>query len=154
MTQVHELYQRMILDHGRKPRNFRALAGEVWTAEQRNVTCGDRIVIAIEPCGDRIHDIAFQGSGCAISMASASMMTEAVKGQSRAAALQLRERVIALLRQGCDSLPNPALAERAPLAELGDLAVLGGVARFPVRIGCAVLAWLVLGDALDPPRAP
>ncbi|WP_394832594.1 SUF system NifU family Fe-S cluster assembly protein [Pendulispora rubella] len=139
MGSVRDLYKRTILEHSRAPRNFRALTGEgILSAELRNVTCGDRIVLAVAVEDDVLRDIAFQGSGCAISMASASVMTEAVKGLSRTRVSDLHERFAALVRDGVES----------ELGEPGELAVFRDVARFPVRVACATLAWDVLHVAM------
>lgn len=151
MTHVRDLYQHLILEHGRRPRNFRTLAGDIVTAEQCNVTCGDRIRIALALDCEVIRDAAFQGAGCAISMASASLLTEAVKGRSRAAALWLGDRLTALVSSGSEQLAADTSPDMGDLGDLGDLAALVGVARFPVRIACATLAWLALGAALKRP---
>jgi len=143
MNDLRDLYQRTVLDHSRRPRNFRALSGDVWTAELRNVTCGDRILVAWSLDGGArgaIGDIAFQGNGCAISMASASVMTESVKGLSPAEAEGLRTRFTALVNDGGTHLST---------GDPSDLLAFGAVVRFPVRIPCATLAWLALHAALE-----
>ncbi|HET9651393.1 MAG TPA: SUF system NifU family Fe-S cluster assembly protein [Steroidobacteraceae bacterium] len=141
---LKELYRDVILDHNRRPRNFGALAGASHHAEGNNPLCGDRLSLALRLDGDRIADIRFEGSGCAISTASASLMTEAVKGKDRAAVRQLFEEVHTLLTQ-----PD------APAdATLGKLAALSGVREFPARVKCASLCWHTLNAALSSSAAP
>jgi len=138
---VLDLYQEVIIDHGRNPRNFRELQEPTRTAEGINPLCGDEIklYLKLDDDGD-IADIAFQGSGCAISQASASLMTAALKGKTQEEALALFGRVSTMLTQG-----NTSEVERA---ELGKLAVLSGVWEFPMRVKCATLAWHTLRNAL------
>ena len=135
---LKELYRDVILDHNRSPRNFGPLEGASNNAEGNNPLCGDRLALALRLEGDRIAEIRFEGSGCAISTASASLMTEAVKGKDRASVRQLFERVHALLTQ-----PG-AEAD----AGLGKLAALSGVREFPARVKCASLSWHTLNAAL------
>ena len=135
---LKELYRDVILDHNRRPRNFGPLEGASHHAEGNNPLCGDRLSLAVRLEGDRIADIRFQGSGCAISTASASLMTEAVKGKDRAAVRQLFEGVHALLTQP-DTVAAPTL---------GKLAALSGVREFPARVKCASLCWHTLNAAL------
>ena len=135
---LKELYRDVILDHNRHPRNFGPLAGASHHAEGNNPLCGDRLSLAVRLDGERIADIRFEGSGCAISTASASLMTEAVKGKDRASARQLFERMQALLTP-----PGPEAA-----AGLGKLAALSGVREFPARVKCASLCWHTLNAAL------
>jgi nitrogen fixation NifU-like protein len=135
---LKELYRDVILDHNRHPRNFGRLAGASHHAEGHNPLCGDRLSLEVVLDGERIADIRFQGSGCAISTASASLMTEAVKGKDRASARQLFEKVHALLTR----------PEGAPEASLGKLAALSGVREFPARVKCASLCWHTLNAAL------
>ncbi|MFZ3186355.1 MAG: SUF system NifU family Fe-S cluster assembly protein [Pseudomonas sp.] len=137
---LRDLYQEVIIDHGRHPRNFRALKGATHTAEGFNPLCGDQLRIYLKLTDGLIADIAFQGSGCVISQASASLLTQAVKGQKPEQALALFDRVHGLLTEG----PNA----KVPPAELGKLAVLAGVWEFPVRVKCATLAWHTLRSAL------
>ena len=137
-----DLYQEVILDHARRPRNFGELEGATGTAEGFNPLCGDQLTLYVKLADGRIADIAFQGSGCAISQASASLMTAALKGKSEPEALALFERVHAMLTEG----PNG----EAGAAELGKLAVLCGVWEFPTRVKCATLAWHTLRSALEP----
>jgi nitrogen fixation protein NifU and related proteins len=138
---LRELYQETILDHSRKPRNQRAIPG-ARDAEGYNPLCGDqaRVYVALE--GDRIADVAFTGKGCSISTASASMMTESLKGKSRAEAEQMFDRFHALL-----TTPHGEGGAAAP--ELGKLAVFSGVSEFPLRVKCATLAWHTLKAALE-----
>jgi nitrogen fixation NifU-like protein len=135
---LKELYRDVILDHNRHPRNFGPLEGASHHAEGNNPLCGDRLSLTLRMTGDRIEDIHFEGSGCAISTASASLMTEAVKGKDRSSVRQLFERMHALLTQP-DGAPDPAL---------GKLAALSGVREFPARVKCASLCWHTLNAAL------
>jgi nitrogen fixation protein NifU and related proteins len=135
---LKELYRDVILDHNRHPRNFGPLAGASHHAEGNNPLCGDCLSLTLRLTGERIEDIRFEGSGCAISTASASLMTEAVKGKDRSSVRQLFERVHALLTQA-DAAPDPAL---------GKLAALSGVREFPARVKCASLCWHTLNAAL------
>ena len=137
-----DLYQEVILDHARRPRNFGELEGATGTAEGVNPLCGDQLTLYVKLADGRIADIAFQGTGCAISQASASLMTAALKGKTEPEALALFERVHAMLTEG----PNG----EAGAAELGKLAVLCGVWEFPTRVKCATLAWHTLRSALEP----
>jgi nitrogen fixation NifU-like protein len=140
MSELRELYQEVIIDHAKHPRNFRKPAGANRVAEGVNPLCGDQVTLYLEVADGAIRDIAFQGSGCAISTASASMMTEALKSKSVAEASRIAERFHELLTG------PPDLAEEAP--ELGKLAVFAGVREFPVRVKCATLAWHSLRAAL------
>lgn len=145
MAALQELYQEMILDHYKQPRNFRRLAEPKRMADGYNPLCGDQLSVAVRVEHDVITDIGFQGLGCAISTASASMMTESVKGKSVAEAEVLFARVHSMLTEGEISL-DPA--------ELGKLAVLSGVRAFPTRVKCASLAWHTLRAALTGQTAP
>ena len=136
---LKELYRDVILDHNRHPRNFGPLADASHHAEGNNPLCGDCLSLALRVNGDRIEEIRFEGSGCAISTASASLMTEAVKGKDRSSVRQLFERMHALLTQP-DAAPDPAL---------GKLAALSGVREFPARVKCASLCWHTLNAALS-----
>lgn len=138
MSDLQELYQSVILDHNRKPRNFGALADANRTAEGKNPLCGDQVQVELHVDGDVISDIHFTGHGCAISKASASLMTAAVKGKSRAEVESLFQRFHALVL-GQDPKGG---------ADLGQLVVFSGVSRFPVRVKCASLAWHTLKAAL------
>jgi nitrogen fixation protein NifU and related proteins len=144
MSDLCELYQDAILDHHKKPRNFRALDGVCCHAEGNNPLCGDRITVYLELDGDVVQDIAIQGSGCAIFMAAASMMTESLKGQTRAQAEALG-RMFHELVTGA----TPPAAERDESApRLGQLAVFAGVRAFPARVKCATLPWHTFDAAL------
>jgi nitrogen fixation NifU-like protein len=140
MSDLQELYQEVILDHNRRPRNFQVLEGANRTAQGFNPLCGDKITLYLHLEGDVIRDISFQGSGCAISKASASMMTDSLKGKSRAEA--------EALFQSFHSLVTEGLAADVDPAEMGKLAVFSGVSEFPVRVKCASLAWHTLRAAL------
>jgi nitrogen fixation NifU-like protein len=134
---LKDLYRDVILDHNRKPRNFGRLDPADAQAEGHNPLCGDRLSVFVRLNGDRIEDLRFEGKGCAISTASASLMTEAVKGKTRAAVDAIFHRVHDLLTR-----------EDAPAAEdLGKLAALSGVREFPVRVKCASLCWHTLNAA-------
>ena len=135
--QLTELYREVILDHNKHPRNFGRLDPHDAEAKGHNPLCGDRLTLTLQREGDRIADLKFEGNGCAISMASASMMTEAVKGRSRGEIDALFQRVHALLTE-----PG------ASGAELGKLASLSGVREFPARVKCASLCWHTLNAAL------
>lgn len=137
-----DLYQEVIVDHGRRPRNFRELEGATRTAEGINPVCGDQLTLYVKLADGHIADIAFQGSGCAISQASASLMTAALKGKTEPEALALFGRVHTMLTEG----PNVV----TDVAELGKIAVLSGVWEFPMRVKCATLAWHTLRSALEP----
>ncbi|RJG11050.1 SUF system NifU family Fe-S cluster assembly protein [Pseudomonas cavernicola] len=139
--ELRDLYQDVVIDHGKRPRNFRPIEGATRTAEGFNPLCGDQLRIYINLADGVIEDIAFQGVGCAISQASASLMTLAVKGKKQEEALALFARVHSLLTEG----PNA----KVTAAELGKLAVLSGVWEFPVRVKCATLAWHTLRSALE-----
>jgi nitrogen fixation NifU-like protein len=136
---LKELYRDVILDHNKRPRNFGNLAPADAHAEGHNPLCGDQLTVWLRMQGETIADIRFEGKGCAISTASASLMTEAVKGKDRAEALALYARVHALLTQQ-DAVPD---------ASLGKLAALSGVREFPARVKCASLCWHTLGAALE-----
>ena len=138
MPDLNDLYREVILDHNRRPRNFHAIAGATHSAEGFNPLCGDRLTLYVQMEGDRIADVAFEGSGCAISKASASLMTEAVKGQTVDGARALFER----FHQMVTTPPED------PVEDLGKLSVLAGVREFPVRVKCASLAWHTLKAAL------
>jgi nitrogen fixation NifU-like protein len=140
MTDLRELYQQVILEHSRNPRNFKELENANHTAEGYNPLCGDQLTLYVLLEGDRIVDISFKGSGCAISKASASLMTGAVKGKTLAEAEELFGRFHDMVT----SEHNAAIDEDA----VGKLAVLGGVREFPVRVKCATLAWHTLQAAL------
>jgi nitrogen fixation protein NifU and related proteins len=135
---LKELYRDVILDHNRRPRNFGRIEGADGHAEGHNPLCGDRLSLSVRMHGERIEDIRFEGKGCAISTASASLMTEAVKGKERAEVRALFEKVHALLTQ----------PQAVTDGSLGKLAALSGVREFPVRVKCASLCWHTLNAAL------
>jgi nitrogen fixation NifU-like protein len=144
MATLAALYQDLILDHNRNPRNYGPPADANRRAEGNNPLCGDRLTIWLRMEGDIIQDVAFQGSGCAISKASASLMTLAVKGKNRSEAQALFERFHRLVTGSL----APSEAE-----SLGKLAAFAGVSEFPVRVKCASLSWHALRAALDQPNA-
>ena len=141
MSDLANLYQEVIIDHGRRPRNFRELEDATRTVEGVNPLCGDQVTLYVKLADGQIEDIAFQGTGCAISQASASLMTAALKGKTQGEALALFGRVYAMLTEGPNGEGHPE--------ELGKLAVLSGVWEFPTRVKCAVLAWHTLRSALE-----
>jgi nitrogen fixation NifU-like protein len=139
---LRELYQEVILDHSKRPRNQRSLEGANGRAEGFNPLCGDRATVFVKLDGDVVSDVSFVGQGCSISTASASLMTESVKGKTRAETERLFERFHALIT----AAPDKAHQNAAP--ELGKLAAFSGVCEFPVRVKCASLAWHTLKAAL------
>ena len=139
MAGLRDLYQEVILEHSKVPRNYREIAGADHKAEGFNPLCGDRFTVYLHLEGDSIKDISFQGSGCAISKASASMMTQTLKGKTRADAEKLFGKFHDLVTgQG-----------RPSEEEMGKLAVFSGVSEFPARVKCATLAWHTLQAALE-----
>lgn len=143
MSNLDALYQEIILEHNRRPRNYRVMEDADRMIEGRNPLCGDTLTLWVKLDGERVEDVSFQASGCAISRASASLMTAAVKGKTRAEAEELFERFHALVTGKLDLEAAPELKER-----LGSLRALGGVSRFPIRVKCASLAWHALHSAL------
>jgi nitrogen fixation NifU-like protein len=143
MSNLDALYQELILEHNRRPRNYRVMEGADRVVEGRNPLCGDALTLWLKMDGDRVSDASFQGSGCAISRASASLMTEAVKGKTRAEADALFERFHDLVTGKLHIEADPE-AKKA----LGPLRALGGVSRFPIRVKCASMAWHALRSAL------
>ena len=139
---LRELYQEVILDHSKRPRNFRALAGANRRAEGHNPLCGDRATVYLLVEGDVVRDVSFEGSGCSISTASASMMTDALKGRTLTEVRALFERFHELVTA------DPSKAAAAS-AELGKLAVFAGVHEFPMRVKCASLPWHTMRAALE-----
>jgi nitrogen fixation protein NifU and related proteins len=135
---LNDLYRDVILDHNKRPRNFGRVDPADAQADGHNPLCGDRLTVTVHLDGDRVDDVKFEGNGCAISVASASMMTEAVKGHSRDEIATLFGRVHALLTQA-----------DAPATDLGKLAALSGVREFPARVKCASLCWHTLNAALS-----
>ncbi len=143
MSGLNELYQELILDHNKNPRNFKKIENADKLVEGYNPLCGDHYTIYLNMDGDLIKDIGFQGAGCAISKASASMMTTAVKGVTKKEAEELFTKFHALVTR--DVHDN----NEANIEELGCLGALAGVAEFPARIKCASLAWHALHGALN-----
>ena len=140
MSELRDLYQEVILDHNRRPHNFRIIDNASAKQEGYNPLCGDRLTLYLTLDGEVIKDAAFQGSGCAISKASASLMTDAVKGKSIAEAGELFNLVRTMLTTATEvSIDDD---------DLGNLAVLSGVREFPMRVKCASLAWHTLKSAL------
>lgn len=146
MSDLRELYQEVIIDHSKRPRNFRELAG-ARHADGYNPLCGDRITVWVDTDGETIREVAFQGSGCAISTAAASLMTEALSGKTVAEARELFETYHDLVT---GKLEDPTAA----IGRLDKLAALGGVREFPVRVKCATLAWHTLNAALENRQEP
>jgi nitrogen fixation NifU-like protein len=150
--ELRELYQEVILDHQQDPRNFGELKNPTHHAEGFNPLCGDRIQLALQMVGDRIQRVMFQGSGCAISTASASMMTEALSGKTRAEAEAMSQQFRDLVT---GHAPDTEESTSGGSSQLGKLRVLSGVQQFPVRVKCATLAWHTLEAALhEPPETP
>lgn len=145
MFDLKDLYQEVIVDHNRRPRNFGPLAGADRKLEGFNPLCGDRLTLYLKVAGDRIEDIHFDGSGCAISVASASLMTEAVKGLTVA---QARDR-FEMFRDMVTTESHGHGGE-----QLGKLAALAGVRDYPARVKCATLCWHTLNSALGGGAAP
>ena len=143
MSDLEDLYQEIVLDHSSKPRNFRKLEDADRYLEGYNPFCGDKYTIYLKVSGDRIDDIGFQGSGCAISKASTSMMTERVKGKSQIEAGEIFDAFHQMITRAPDTDFDP------DEEVLGDLEVLSGVSEFPVRVKCAILSWHTLQAALE-----
>jgi nitrogen fixation NifU-like protein len=138
MSDLDDLYQEVILDHNRSPRNYRAMAEANRRGEGYNPLCGDQVTVFVRLENGVIRDISFQGSGCAISKASASIMTDELKGKSAAAARELFENVHRMLTGEGSGARD----------KLGKLGVLSGVCKFPARVKCASLAWHTFNAAL------
>jgi len=134
---VHDLYQETILDHSKHPRNCHAMAGANREAEGYNPLCGDKLKLFLKMEGDKVVDASFEGSGCAISTASASLMTETLKGKTRQEALEMLEKFHDLLT-----------TDTPVRQDLGKLVVFCGVRDYPARVKCATLAWHTLKSAL------
>jgi nitrogen fixation protein NifU and related proteins len=145
MADLRDLYQEVILEHSKAPRNYRQLSAANHHAEGFNPLCGDHFTVYLEMEGDAIRDVSFQGSGCAISKASASMMTQAVKGKSKAEAAKLFDTFHKLVTTG---------EVNGNQSDLGKLAVFSGVSEFPVRVKCATLAWHTLEAAIEGKQDP
>jgi nitrogen fixation NifU-like protein len=143
---LEELYREVILDHYRNPRNRGHLDAPDASAEGVNPLCGDEINLELALAGDKVVAVAVEGQGCSISQASASMMTEAIKGKTRAEIADLTARFRSMMSLGGDGAVD--LDPDRPGAVLGDLEALQGVRKYPVRIKCASLGWTVLADAL------
>ena len=141
MSDLSNLYQEVILDHNKRPQNFYKLESANRVAEGHNPFCGDRFTIYLKLEEDVIRDISFLGSGCAISKASASLMTSSLKGKTKVEAQTLFERVYMMLLG--------ALERKANIEELGKLGVLSGLSQFPARVKCASLAWHTMLAALE-----
>jgi nitrogen fixation NifU-like protein len=141
MSELSELYQQVILDHNKKPRNFRKLETPSHTAEGYNPLCGDQLTVYLNVEDELVKEVGFEGSGCAISKAAASMMTQAVKGKSK-------EQAEALFKE-FHSMVIGELDEEAEENSLGNLKIFAGVREFPVRVKCATLPWHTLHAALN-----
>jgi len=146
MSELSDLYQEVILDHGKRPRNFGPLEGATHHAEGLNPLCGDHLTVHAKlDAGGKVTDIRFEGTGCAISKASASVMTGVVKGLAPAEVDALFDRFHKLVTEG---------GEGAEVESLGKLAVFGGVHDFPTRVKCASLAWHTLRQAIHGMQGP
>ena len=141
MSELSELYQQVILDHNKKPRNFHKLEAANHTAEGYNPLCGDHLTVYLNLEGDQVHDVSFEGSGCAISKAAASMMTQAVKGKNKEQAEKLFSEFHRMVTGELD--------EEVEENNLGNLKIFAGVREFPVRVKCASLPWHTLHAALN-----
>jgi nitrogen fixation NifU-like protein len=141
MAELNELYQQVILDHNKKPRNFKRLETANRRQEGYNPLCGDQLTLYLEMDGDVIKDVGFQGSGCAISKASASMMTAAVKGKTKEEAEVMFDEFHHMVKGELDPGAEPN--------HLGRLTILAGVREFPARVKCASLSWHTLKAALE-----
>ena len=139
---LSDLYQQVILDHSKSPRNFRVMANATSSAQGTNPVCGDNYKVFALMEGDVVKDLSFQGSGCAISKASASILTESLKGKTRAEVKTLFDKIHDLVTTG--KAGN----------DLGKLAVLGGVHKFPARVKCAILPWHAVVAAMDGKQDP
>ncbi|MBI2222340.1 MAG: SUF system NifU family Fe-S cluster assembly protein [Acidobacteria bacterium] len=144
MSELQDLYQEVILDHNRRPRNFREQPPPARRAEGFNPLCGDRLTLYVDLDGEVIRDLSFVGSGCAISKASASLMTDALKGKTVAEAERLFDRFHEMVTSPTDTAAG----------DLGKLSVLAGVREFPTRVKCASLAWHTLKAAVKASGAP
>ena len=141
MSELSELYQQVILDHNKKPRNFRRLEAANRSAEGYNPLCGDQLTVYLQLEDDVIKDISFEGSGCAISKAAASMMTQSLKGKSRGEAEVLFDEFHRMVRGELDEETTPH--------HLGRLTIFSGVREFPARVKCASLSWHTMHAALN-----
>jgi len=145
MSEIQDLYQEVILDHTKRPRNFREMENASCKADGYNPLCGDKVTIYLKMEDDKVSDISFKGAGCAISTASASIMTESLKGKTRAEVEALFNTFHGLVT----GEPRPTSE-----AELGKLAVFSGVSEYPVRVKCATLAWHTLLSSLKGSAEP
>lgn len=145
MSDLHALYQEMILDHSKRPHNLRPMADATCSAQGYNPLCGDKVALFLKLQDGRIADVSFQGSGCAISTASASILTDTLKGKTPAEAEAVFEKFHDLVT----GKGQPGSAQ-----DLGKLAVFSGVSEFPVRVKCATLAWHTLRSALAGSQEP
>lgn len=141
MSDLQELYQSIILDHNRRPKNYGTLEGASHRAEGRNPSCGDEVVVELVVTDDRIDDVRFTSAGCAVSRAAASIMTQSVKGKSRAEV----ERLFTQFHELVTGKVRPTEQEARGL---GELAAFSGVSRFPIRVKCASMPWHTLQAAL------
>jgi len=146
MSELSDLYQQVIIDHNRRPRNYGKLEGANRQAEGFNPICGDHLTLYVRMNGDVIDDLRFEGEGCAISKASASLMTDSLKGKTAAEAEMLFERIHQMLTGNGDA--------EAQVEGLGKLAVFSGVREFPARVKCASLSWHALHSALKGDQTP
>jgi nitrogen fixation protein NifU and related proteins len=140
---LNELYQQVILDHSRSPRNFQKLSSANRVAQGHNPLCGDQVTMYLEMEGDVVKDISFQGSGCAISKASASLLTSALKGKSKVEVKSLFDKVHEMIMSG-----------KVETEALGKLAVFAGVHKFPARVKCAILPWHAVVAAINGEAEP
>jgi nitrogen fixation protein NifU and related proteins len=150
MSDLRELYQQVILDHYKKPRNCRALAEPVCHIEGYNPLCGDKFTVYLQLVGDRIKDVSFQGAGCAISTASASMMTDALKGKT----VEEAEALFHAFHELVTGAPADKSNHNENGPPLGKLSVFTGVREFPLRVKCATLAWHTFHAALQGQHEP
>lgn len=146
MEELRELYQQVILDHNKFPKNFKALESPTHSSEGFNPLCGDKINLTLQVEEGKVEDIGFQGSGCAISKASASVMTSLVKGKTGEEIEALFNKFLKLIKSN--------ISEPVNFDEVGKMAVFAGVREFPVRVKCAALAWHTLMAALEEDKKP
>ena len=147
MSDLEELYQSIILDHNRRPKNYGSLEHATSSAEGRNPLCGDEVKVELDVSEDRVNDVRFTASGCAVSRASASIMTQAVKGRTR-------EEIDALFTRFHELVTGKHTPDAAEARAMGELAAFSGVARFPVRVKCASMPWHTLQAALKKTSDP
>lgn len=140
---LRELYQEMIIDHGKQPRNFGVLPAATHMKHGHNPLCGDKLVVYIISTNDIVTDVRFEGTGCAISVASASLMTEVVKGKS-----------VAVVKQMFSDFHQLVTTGNSAADDLGKLAIFAGVSEFPARVKCATLAWHTMQAALHHEEQP